>query len=150
MPITNLLLLVHAAATLVMVGVIWFVQVVHYPLFDGVGSEGFADYERRHGAQTTWVVMPAMLLELLTAAWLVLQRPAGVPAWMVWGGLALVVFLWAVTFFVSVPQHTKLAGGFDARVHRVLTDTNWLRTAAWSVRGVLALWMVGCVMRGRP
>ena len=26
-------LLVHLAATLVMVGVIWFVQIVHYPLF---------------------------------------------------------------------------------------------------------------------
>jgi hypothetical protein len=27
------LLLAHAAATLFMVGVIWFVQLVHYPLF---------------------------------------------------------------------------------------------------------------------
>lgn len=31
------LLLVHAAVTLYMTGVIWFVQVVHYPLFSCVG-----------------------------------------------------------------------------------------------------------------
>src|SRR5918998_3799546 len=33
-------LLVHLAATLVMVGVIWFVQIVHYPPFSRVGSGG--------------------------------------------------------------------------------------------------------------
>ena len=35
-------LLTHLAATLYMVGVIWFVQVVHYPLFARAGAEGFA------------------------------------------------------------------------------------------------------------
>jgi hypothetical protein len=37
-----LLLLANAAATLFMVGVIRFVQVVHYPLFARVGRPGFA------------------------------------------------------------------------------------------------------------
>ncbi|MFY0528690.1 hypothetical protein ACN28I_37835 [Archangium gephyra] len=36
MPSTPLVLLAHAAATLFMVGLIWFVQVVHYPLFSRV------------------------------------------------------------------------------------------------------------------
>ena len=35
-----LLLLLHAAATLFMTGLIWFVQVVHYPLFARVGEDG--------------------------------------------------------------------------------------------------------------
>jgi hypothetical protein len=34
-------LLVHLAATLVMVGVIWLVQIVHYLLSCRVGSGGF-------------------------------------------------------------------------------------------------------------
>ncbi len=37
----ELLLLGHVGATLFMVGLIWFVQVVHYPLFGHVGGEGF-------------------------------------------------------------------------------------------------------------
>jgi hypothetical protein len=36
-----LLLLANAAATFFMVGVIWFVQVVHYPLFARVGTLDF-------------------------------------------------------------------------------------------------------------
>ena len=41
-------LLVHLAATLVMLGVIWFVQIVYYPLFSRVGSGGFALYSDAH------------------------------------------------------------------------------------------------------
>ncbi|MEM7625423.1 MAG: hypothetical protein AAF333_07340 [Planctomycetota bacterium] len=145
------LLLIHAAATLYMVGLIWFVQVVHYPLFDGVGEDGFAAYEDRHARRTTWVVLPPMVIELVTAVWLVAQRSTllpGVPAWQAWAGLGLVVFLWAVTFLVSVPQHQRLTQGFDVTSHRILTDTNWLRTTAWSLRGGLVLWMVALRTRG--
>ena len=36
---TAWLLPVHIAVTWYMTGVIWFVQLVHYPLMDGVGRE---------------------------------------------------------------------------------------------------------------
>ena len=140
---TRVLLLANLVATLYLVGLIWFVQLVHYPLFDGVGSDGFAAYEARHTRWTGVVVAPAMLIELATAILLVWRTPAGVPAWVMPVGLAAVVVLWAVTFFVSVPQHTVLERGFDARAHRVLVDTNWIRTALWTARGALMLWVVG-------
>ncbi|MEM8739565.1 MAG: hypothetical protein AAGG38_13975 [Planctomycetota bacterium] len=147
-------LLVHAAATLYMVGLIWFVQVVHYPLFDGVGAGGFAEYETRHARRTTWVVLPPMVVELATAVWLVAQRDALGSWWgregaggLPWVGLGALLMVWAVTFGLSVPQHVKLAGGFDAGAHRVLTETNWLRTAGWTVRGGVVLWMLGRGMR---
>ena len=59
-----LALLAQAATTLPLVGLIWTIQLVHYPLFDGVGAEGFAAYERRHAAAITWLVAPLMLGEL--------------------------------------------------------------------------------------
>ena len=45
----SLLPIVHVLATWFMTGVIWFVQVVHYPLMARVGAEGFAAYERAPG-----------------------------------------------------------------------------------------------------
>jgi hypothetical protein len=39
---------VHLAATAAMVGLIWFVQVVHYPLFASVGADEFVAYENAH------------------------------------------------------------------------------------------------------
>ena len=34
-------LIIHAAATWFMVGLIWFVQIVHYPMFANVGRDSF-------------------------------------------------------------------------------------------------------------
>ena len=81
--------LTHVAATMFMTGVIWFVQIVHYPLFSGVGKAEFSAYEQRHTALTTWVVAPPMLIEALTALMLLWFRPQGVTAWQIWAGLFL-------------------------------------------------------------
>jgi len=136
------LLIVNAAATWAMVGLIWFVQVVHYPLFEGVGESGFCQYEERHRVRTTWVVAPPMLAEAITAALLVWFRQPGVDAWMAWVGLALVAIAWLSTAVLQVPQHEALRRGFLASSHRKLVVTNWLRTFAWTARGVLAAVMI--------
>jgi hypothetical protein len=86
MPGTALVLLAHAAATLFMVGLIWFVQVVHYPLFSRVGSDAFVPYAAAHGVLTTWVVGPPMLLEFATAGWLAPRPPPGVNPVVPWVG----------------------------------------------------------------
>ena len=137
----KLVFLLHVLSTLVMVGVIWVVQVVHYPLFAGVGGAGWAAYEAGHQARITPVVGPAMLVELVTAVWLVLDRPAAFPAWAVVVGAALVGVVWASTAFVQVPLHAALGGAFDAGAHARLVATNWVRTVAWTVRGGLVLWL---------
>ena len=145
-PVTEqALLLAHAGSTLAMAGVIWFVQVVHYPLFAAVGAEGFAAYEAAHRRLTTRVVAPLMLVELAAAIGLLVRPPAAVPAWAAWVGLALLAVVWGSTFAVQVPLHERLSRGFDAAVHRRLVRGNWVRTMAWTVRAGLALW----VMRGR-
>ncbi len=93
------LLLVHAATTLFMVGVIWFVQVVHYPLFERVGEVGFGAFERQHTRRTGWVVAMPMLGELATASALA-WRLGGV---LVWSGLVLLLVIWLCTWLWQVP-----------------------------------------------
>jgi uncharacterized membrane protein len=140
-----LVFLVNLAATWFMVGLIWFVQIVHYPLMADVGRDGFAAYEAKHSAWTTWVVMPAMLLELATAITLLVIRPATMPLWLAWLGVALVAVVWLSTGLLQVPQHNRLLVTFDVDAHAWLVASNWLRTAAWSVRGVLLmipLWLL--------
>ena len=134
-------LLAHLAVTLFMVGVIWFVQVVHYPLFAKVGSEKFVSYSEAHSRLTTYVVGPPMLVEAATALLLVFRRPEGVPLAAALFGLVLVVLIWLSTTLLQVPRHTTLGSGFDRRAWSGLVLSNWVRTAAWSVRGGLVLWM---------
>ena len=140
------ILLLHVLATLMMGGAIWIVQLVHYPLFAGVGESGWAAYEAQHQTRITWVVGPLMVLELVTAVWLVLDRPDAIPAWLAVAGAVLVGVIWASTAFVQVPLHSALsAGAFDPDAHARLVATNWIRTAAWTLRaGIVAvmLWLV--------
>lgn len=137
------MLLVHVAATLVMVGLIWFVQVVHYPLMAQVSRSDFVGYEREHQRRTTFVVAPAMLLEAITAVMLLAFPPAGVgPTWPALGASLLAV-IWLSTFLIQVRQHRRLSQGFDAVTHRRLVWCNWLRTVAWTGRGIVGLIMVG-------
>ena len=134
----DLLLVIHAAATWYMVGLIWKVQVVQYPLFAAVGAERFPAYEAAHQRRTTWVVLPPMSVELASAVAIAVVTPG----WAAWSGLALVAAVWGSTFAVQVPLHGRLARGFDAVAHRHLVVSNWFRTAAWSARGGLAVWML--------
>lgn len=137
------LLLIHAAATLYMVGLIWFVQLVHYPLMASVGQDRYQNYQREHERKTTWAVAPAMLIELATSLWLAVQTPVEIDATLAWVGLCLVVLIWLSTALLQVPCHKKLGLGFDPQAHQRLVTTNWLRTILWSARGVIALAMLG-------
>ncbi|MFM1749308.1 MAG: hypothetical protein RLZZ188_2974 [Verrucomicrobiota bacterium] len=130
----RLLLSMHAGATLFMTGVIWFVQVVHYPLLARAGTDGFAEHAREHARRTGWIVGPAMVAELILS--LALAARGGAAAWT---GLGLLTVIWLSTALVQVPLHRRLQAGFEAETHRQLVRTNRLRTAAWTARAAIAL-----------
>ena len=138
----RMVLLLQFAATWTMVGIIWFVQVVHYPLFAGVGERAFKRYHANHTGRTTRVVGPPMFVEAVASGLLLWHRPAAIPFPAAAGGLLLVILLWASTALVQIPLHEQLGQQFDAPAARRLVTTNYLRTAAWSLRGILAGWMV--------
>ncbi len=147
MPSPNTLLIVNLVSTWYMVGLIWMVQIVHYPLFAKVGSEQFVGYQISHQTLTTLAVGPAMLIEIATAILLIWSRPAVIPAWAVYVALGLLAIVWASTAFLQVPCHEKLTDGFDASIHWRLVVSNWIRTICWTARGVLVAWMLTLVCR---
>jgi hypothetical protein len=134
-----LLWLTHLAATLFLVGLIWVVQVVHYPLFAHVGAAEFHEYWRGHTRLITWLVAPSMFAELVTGGLLFAVRPPGLsqPVLVLTFGLLLVN--WLSTWLVQIPLHERLGRRFDPAAVRRLVLTNWARTAAWTLRGVLLL-----------
>lgn len=132
------LLLVHAAVTWAMVGVIWLVQLVQYPGFPRVGGAEFGAFHGHHASRITWIVAPLMGAELATGLALVGTDLPGLSGLFLWTGLALIAVNAAWTAFVSVPLHGSLSGRTPERMHK-LVCTNWVRTIAWSARGVWAL-----------
>jgi hypothetical protein len=129
-------------STLPLTGLIWLIQRVSYPLFAEIGREMFVRTHAAHSTRITPVVAPLMCIELVASVTSVLTPMEHYPRPVALLGLALVVVAWSVTAFLSVPQHRVLARDFDARAHRVLVSTNWLRVFAWSARSALLLVVV--------
>jgi hypothetical protein len=135
-------LVAQVVSTLWLAGMIWTIQVVHYPLFDLVGRDGFSAYEAAHSTRISLLLLGPWAVQGITTAWILLSRPVGVPWWMVLAAAALAASTVLVTVLVSVPQHEVLSGGFDAAAHATLVSTNWWRTLAWTGHAVLAVWML--------
>jgi len=134
--------LIHLFSTLFMTGVIWFAQAVHYPLLGRVGKEAFAEYEKENTRRTGWVVIPAMAVEWITALSLLWRQPEGLLPFYAWLNAALLGVIWVSTFTLQGPYHTRLIRKFDPAIHQSLVGTNWIRTLAWTARGMLLIFVM--------
>lgn len=145
---TRPLVIAHVAATLFMVGLIWTIHVVHYPLFAEVGASNYVEYQAAHVDRIGLVLAFPWLLEGLTLLGVLVlaveRRDLRVPALV--GALAMAVVL-VISGVWSAPAHGELADGFDAAVHDRLMTANLVRTLAWTVCGASAVWVMGRVWR---
>ena len=139
--------ILQIASTFFLTGVIWVIQIVQYPFFAHVGAENFAKYHDDYRFRITPVVAPAMILELLTAIFLLFYPPENIDIKLIWLGLVLTLIVWASTFFLQVPLHEKLAQGVNSQTLAALVRTNWIRTVCWSLRGGLVLYFAWKVIR---
>lgn len=135
----NALFLLNLASTLFLTGLIFFVQMVHYPLFNQVGQSQFMAYHQQHTFWTGAVVILPMIIEALTALALLWFRPVWLSPILAGIGFALVAVIWLSTAFLQVPQHDALSQGFQQANYTVLVKSNWVRTFAWSLRSALLL-----------
>lgn len=123
----------HRFCALYMTGIIWFVQLVQYPMLhltsDREDAEGHQEYTRRMGL----TVGPVMLAELaLQIEWVARASDARSVACGV-----LLFIVWASTIFLQVPCHRDLETAFDAETQQELVRSNWIRTFAWTARALL-------------
>jgi hypothetical protein len=131
----NTLLLINLVASWALVGLIWTIQLVHYPSFSFVAEDQFLEFHRHHTRSITWVVMPLMLVELALAFYLAADYQWG---WQWLSLLIIVLLLWALTFFFAVPLHNQLGLGKNEIIIQKLVSANWPRTILWTIK---ALWL---------
>ncbi len=144
---SEIILLANFVATAVMMGVIWFVQWVHYPLLATVPVDGAVKVAEQHQRRTGQVLALPMAVEGVTTLWLLASRPDAVSLILPWLAAVLLAVALGSTVFVSVPLHAKMATNPTADVGQRLVVTNWLRTIAWSARTVVCAAMLLQVVR---
>jgi hypothetical protein len=123
--------LAQLAVSWALFGLIWMVQLVHYPSFRYVPD--FTEFHPHHTGSIGLLVGPLMVAELALATWFVF-RSGFVWVWI--GPLLLVGAIWLLTFLWAVPLHNSLANHRDPRTIESLIQANWPRTVLWTIKAV--------------
>lgn len=126
-------------ASVGMFGVIWTIQVVHYPLMKQIPESAFKAYEAGHTARITFIVGPLMAVEGLCVLVLLAWPPDGIAWWLPAVGAIAEAVAIGTTAFVSAPLHGRLSEHRDPILLDRLVLTNWIRTAAWTARAIVAV-----------
>lgn len=111
-------------------GLIWVIQVVHYPLFRFLDERQFAIAHKKHQMRISLLVIPTMTSELLLKLYRSYETHEFFSHW----SLGLTLLVWLSTFFLSVPRHQQLElNGYDLKTIDALVLTNWPRTFFWTL-----------------
>ena len=114
----------NLASTWYMVGLIWLIQLVHYPLFNYVGSEEFILFHENHKILITPVVGIVMIVELVTSVIILFQPPCGIRNWTSIVGIILLGIIWFSTIYFQIPFHNTLSTKFNENTLFMLINMN--------------------------
>lgn len=151
-------LLGHAASTWFMVGLIWTIHLLHYPLLGSAGEKTlgsskenvYVALQREHVDAigqlllVPWLTEGITLLIVLFLAFGKGERSLRIPSIVDSIGMAIVLVISGVW---SAPAHGILMDRFDQQVFDRLMIANLVRTLAWTLCGVASLWMIATAWR---
>ena len=134
--------LINLSVSCFMLGVVWLVQLVSYPLFSYVNSKDFTKYHSVHMEKITPLVSIVMVLEVVVAFGLLFYTPT-ISGFILAINLSLVGFIWISTAFLQIPYHRSLAFPTNRIFYtKKLINTNWVRTGLWTLKSLLGLGLV--------
>ena len=140
--------LVQLIVTVLMVGMIWTVHVVHYSLFPLVGAQSWNAYEHSHVDRIGKVLFGPWLLEGICVLVLLLAHPKRMRVLALISAF-LMLFILIDTAAFSAPAHGILLDHWDRQTFDNLMVANLIRAWLWTAKGVVAIWMMVEVLRVR-
>lgn len=129
-----MLLLINICITAALVGFIWLIQILVYPSFKVISSNGWSAFHQHHTRAISWIAIPLMLTELFLAIYLVFKEMNTFNSIL----LAIVIMIWLITFLAAVPLHNRISMQKDNALITKLIRVNWMRTILWTTKfGIL-------------
>ena len=136
----NFVLLGHLIFTSIMTGVIWVIQIVHYPSFHFIEKELYTAFQKFHMNKISIIVIPIMLAELITGIMLFLDKSSKSPFLTI--SIIILVLIWLITGVFFTKAHNELIAGYQELVVNQLVAMNWIRTLLWTLRLLLLTYFV--------
>ena len=136
----NFVLLGHLIFTSIMTGVIWVIQIVHYPSFHFIEKELYTAFQKFHMNKISIIVIPIMLAELITGMMLFLDKGSKSPFLII--SFVILVLIWLITGVFFSKARKELMTGYQELVVNQLVVMNWIRTLLWTLRLLLLTFFV--------
>ena len=128
---------VHFLSTSLMVGIIWVIQLLHYPAFNFIKESDYVEFQHFHMQRISFIVVPVMILELFSAFMLVYYLQSNLLTLC----LIILLFIWLITFVFFTKLHQSLLGGYNKTIVDKLVKINWSRTILWSLRLIILIYI---------
>jgi len=136
------ILIINIFSAFFATGLIWTIQLVHYPSMRFVSRDKFELFHSFHQLRISIIAMPLMAIELITTIILFMQNIDNESSLIFKINLIIVTLIWFSTFFIQVPLHQKLSKGKKTSLIDKLVLTNWFRTVLWTLRSILIIFFL--------
>ena len=127
-------LMLHFVSTSIMVGVIWTIQLVHYPTFLFIDKEKYFKFQEFHMSRVSYIVMPTMIAELFSGIYILLYNDKLMLNIFFLLAFFSLFLTWIITALVFVKIHNRLLIKYEEKTILLLVKLNWFRTILWSLR----------------
>ena len=124
------MLFLHILSTAIMVGIIWVIQIVHYPSFHYIDKNRYVSFQNFHMNKISYIVIPVMSIEAISG--IILLYNDQTVLFII--SLIILLVIWTLTAFYFTRTHQLLASGYKKDIVRKLVQANWVRTGLWTLR----------------
>ena len=128
---------VHFISTSLMVGIIWVIQLLHYPAFHFIKEIDYVEFQHFHMQRISFIVVPVMILEFFSAFILAYYIQSDLLILC----LGILIVIWLVTFVFFTKLHQRLLNGYDKSIVDKLVQINWSRTILWTFRLIILIYI---------
>lgn len=132
----------NLCASVLMTGMVSFIQFVQYPLLNHISSFDFSCYFKKYISRISWIIYPLILIEIIFAtslAFLPLKSKMQIPILITYILLALITMN---TFLIQTPLVQKLRFSFDQVLLSKIMFYNRLRLYSSVLRTIVLCWIL--------
>ena len=98
----SFIFLLNLVLSLFAVGLIWTIQLVHYPSMKYVPEDRFSEYHNFHSIRISFLAMPLIFTEMVTSIMLFYHNFSNTFHFVFFSNLIMVVLIWCSTFLIQV------------------------------------------------
>ena len=142
----SFIFLLNLVLSFIAVGLIWTIQLVHYPSMKYIPKNRFPEYHNFHSIRISILAIPLMFAELVTSTILLYQNLNNAIQTIFLVNLILVLLIWLSTFLIQVPLHNALSKEKNTEKLSKLIFSNWIRTILWTARSILMILFLAFAM----